>query len=116
MSGFAGGEDAGDSFEHAFEAGDFASEMLCAGGGEFVGADAAVGGGDAPLGFYEFGFQKALQGRVERTFFDLEQIVGGAFDVLRQSIAVERLNLESTENHHFESAGEEIAWFVVFHR
>jgi hypothetical protein len=115
-SGFAGGEDARDSFEHAFESGNFAHEMPGAGRSEFVGAHTAVCGRNAPLGFYEFRFQEALQGGVEGAFFDLEQIVGGALDVLRESIAVKRLNFQSAQNHHLESAGEKIAWFVGFHR
>lgn len=89
--------------------------MLGAGRSEFVGADAAIGGRDAPFGFDEFGFQEALQGGVEGAFFDLKEIVGGALDVLGESVAVERLDFKDAQNHHFESAGEEIALFIFFH-
>jgi hypothetical protein len=46
-------------------------QLLAAVGGERVVAGAAIAGGDAPLGGDPAFDQHALQGRVERAFFDL---------------------------------------------
>jgi len=81
---------------------------------EFVDAHAAICGGDAPLGLHEIFLEEALESGVERAFFNLEKIVGSALDVLDEGVTVERLALESAENHHFEGAREEIALFGFF--
>jgi hypothetical protein len=83
-------------------------------GCQFVNANAAVGGGDAPFGFDQVFLEEALQSGVEGAFFDLQEIVGGSLDVLDQGIAVERLPLERAENHHFEGAREEVALLGFF--
>jgi hypothetical protein len=101
--------------EHFFEAGNFALEMLGASGGKFVDADAAVRGGDAPFGFDQFFFEEALESGIERALFDLEKVVGDALDVLDEGVAVQRLSLQSAENHHFERTRKEVALLRFFH-
>ena len=44
-------EDERNALKHTFEAGDLLFEMAKAGGGDLVGPDAPIGGGDSPLGF-----------------------------------------------------------------
>ena len=90
-------------------------EVLGADGRQGVNPNAAVGGGDGPLGFDQVFLEKALEGGVERAFFDLQQIVGGALDVLDEGVAVEWLAFEGAENHHFEGTGEEVALLGFFH-
>src|SRR5580698_10093786 len=114
--GVHGIQDQADAFEHAFEAGDFALQVAQAGGGDLIGADAAVGGGEAPLGLDQLGLEQPLESWVERALLDLEQVVGALLDVLDERIAVGRLAAKRFEDHHFERAGEEIAWSWSFHR
>jgi hypothetical protein len=71
--------------------------MLASGGGEFVCADTSVRGGDTPLCFYPSGFEHALQGGVERTLFDLQQLVRSLLDVLGQGITMQRFTFEGLE-------------------
>lgn len=82
---------------------------------QFVNADAAVCRGDAPFGFDEVFLEESLQSGIEGAFFDLEEVVGDALDVLDKGVAVERLTLQGTENHHLKRAGEEVALFGFFH-
>src|SRR5271156_3636809 len=90
-------------------------QMLCAGWCQFVNAHTAVCRRDAPFGFDQLLFQQTLESWVERTLFDLKEIVGGPLDVLDEGVAVQRLALESSENHHLERAGKEVALFLFFH-
>src|SRR5215470_8381891 len=89
--------------------------MLCARRRHPVNPDTPVGRGNAPFGFHQTFFEKALKSWIKRSFFDLQQIVRGLFDMLRQSIAMERLPLRRAENHHFQSAWKQVALFVAFH-
>jgi len=84
-------------------------EVLGAYGRQGVNPNAAVGGRNGPLGFDQVFFEKALESGVKGAFFDLQQVVGGALDVLDEGVAVEGLAFEGTENHHLEGAGEEVA-------
>jgi len=88
--------------------------MFGAGGCQFVNADAAVGGGDAPFGFDQIFFEEALESGIERAFFNLQEIVGGALDVLDEGVTMKWLALEGAENHHFEGAREEVALLGFF--
>jgi hypothetical protein len=88
--------------------------MFCACCREFVDAHAAICRGDAPLGLHEIFLEEALESGVERAFFNLEKIIGSALDVLDEGVAMERLALESAENHHFEGTREEVALFRFF--
>lgn len=108
-------ENAGNAFEHAFKARNFVLQVFGAGGRELVNANTAVSGRDGPLGLKEFGLEKALESWVERALLDLQRVVGSFFDVLGEGVAVEGLNFEGAENHHFQGAGEEIALFGRLH-
>jgi len=88
--------------------------MSCACCCEFVDTHAAICRGDTPLGLHEIFLEEPLESWVERAFFNLEKIIGSALDVLDEGVAVERMALESAENHHFEGAREEIALFRFF--
>jgi hypothetical protein len=83
--------------------------------GQLVNANAAVCGRDAPFGFEQLFLEKPLEGGIQRAFFDLEEIVGRPLNVLDKSVTMEGLPLESSQNHHFESAGEEVTLFGFFH-
>jgi hypothetical protein len=78
-------------------------------GRDLVGSYSAIGGGDAPLGPDQLPFEKALERRIERALFDLEQVFGSLLDVLDEGIAVRRLTAKGLEDHHFECAGKQIA-------
>ena len=95
--------------------GNFTLEMLRSGRCQLVDANAAVRGRSAPFRLHEPFLQQTLEGRIERAFFDLEQVVGCALDVLDEGIAVERLALERSENHHLEGSGEKVALLVFVH-
>jgi len=104
--GFRGCKDEGYSFEHSFEAGDFALQMFFACGCNSVGAYPAVGGGDLPLCLNLAFFQEALQCGIERAFFDLKKLVGHLLDVLDEGVAMHRLALERLEDHHLQCSAE----------
>jgi hypothetical protein len=89
--------------------------MFCACRGQLVNPDTPVCRGNAPFGFHELSFEKALESRIKRSFFDLKQIVGRSFDMLREGIAMQRLPLQGAENHHFQSAWKQVTLFVAFH-
>jgi hypothetical protein len=90
--------------------------MTEARGGDLVCSYAAIGGGDAPLGFDEFCFEEALERGVEGAFFDLEEVLRALVDVLDEGVSVGRLAAEGLEDHHLEGAGEEIAGRGFWHR
>src|SRR5205814_1022576 len=54
-------------------------------------------------------FQHPLQRWVQRSFFDLEEIVRHPLNVLHQGVAVQRLLLQRLQDHHLERAGKKIA-------
>jgi hypothetical protein len=83
--------------------------MVKTGSGDLVGSNAAISGGDTPLGLDQLGFEQPLKRGIERTLFHLQQVVGSLLDVLDQSVSVGRLPAKGLEDHHFEGAGEEIA-------
>ena len=70
----AGIEDQGNAFKHAFEAGSLLFQMAQTGGGDLIGADPAVGGGDTPIRLHELPLEQALERRIERSFFDLSRL------------------------------------------
>ena len=89
--------------------------VFAAGGRELVGPDAPVRGGNAPLCFHPSCFQHPLQRRIKRAFLDFQQLVGSLFNVLGQSVAVQRLALKSLENHHLKRPGKQVTLFLCFH-
>ena len=90
-------------------------ELLPALGGELVVLGAAVGLRERPLGVDPAALFHAVKSRVERALFDFEKIVGGALDVLHESVAVQSLSFERAENHHFECTREEITLLRLRH-
>jgi hypothetical protein len=107
-------EDQGDAFKHAFEAGSLLFQMAQTGGGDLIGADPAVGGGDTPLGLHELRFEQAPERRIERSFFHLEQVVRSLLDVLDERVPVGGLASKRLENHHFECTGNRSRGGEVF--
>ena len=79
---------ASDCPDDAFELGYFQSQLLAAGGGELVVARAAVAGGGSPFRGDPSFDEHALQGGIERAFFHLQHIVGGALDGVGNLVAV----------------------------
>jgi hypothetical protein len=112
----AGIEDQGNAFKHAFEAGSLLFQMAQTGGRDLIGADPAVGGGDTPLRLHELRFEQALERRIERSFFHLEQVVRSLLDVLDERVPMGGLASKRLEDHHFECTGKEIARRGCFHR
>jgi hypothetical protein len=90
--------------------------MAQTGSSYLVSSDAAVGGGDTPLGLYQLCLEQALQRRIERAFFHLEQVVRSLLDVLNQRVAMCGLAAKRLKDHHFECAGEEISRWGICHR
>jgi len=90
-------------------------QMLRSPGCQLVSAHATIGGRNAPLGFHQLFLEKALECWIERAFFNLEQVVGGALDVLDQGVTVEGLALQRTENHHLQGAGEKVSLCGFLH-
>jgi len=84
-------------------------------GSELVSTNATIGGRNAPLGFHQLFLEKTLECRIERAFFNLEQVVGGALDVLDEGVAVEWLALQRAENHHLQGAGEKVSLCGFLH-
>jgi len=78
-----------DGAEDALELLLLGSKLFAAGGSQFVVAGAAIAGSDAPLGRDQAFDEHALERRVERTFFDLEHVVGGALDGVGDLVAVQ---------------------------
>src|SRR2546430_165376 len=72
-------------------------------------------GRNVPLGFHQLFFEKPLESRIERAFFDLKQIVGRALNMLCEGIAVQCLLLQRSENHHLQRARKEVSLLTVFH-
>src|ERR1700722_7993996 len=90
--------------------------MAQTGGGDVIGTDSADGGGDTPLRFHELRFEQALERRIERSFFHLEQVIRSLLDVLDERVPMGGLASKGLQDHHFECTGEEIARRGCFHR
>ena len=63
-------------------------EALSTGGGELVELGLAGVGGDAPFAQKEAVTLQAVEGGIERAFFDLQQSGGGLLDMERDAEAV----------------------------
>jgi hypothetical protein len=106
-----GRKDESYSFEHSFEAGDLALKMFLACGCDPVGAYSAIGKGNLPLSLHLALFQKALQRRIERAFFDLKKFVGSLLDVLHKRVAMHGMTLERLKHHHLECSSKQVSLF-----
>jgi hypothetical protein len=84
----SGRQDSSDSFEHPLETRDFLLEVLRACIRDLVNSDAAVRRRHAPACFNQTALEHALQRRVERPFFHLQEVVRHVLDVLRQRVPV----------------------------
>src|SRR5580658_7034809 len=89
--------------------------MLGTRGCERVGANTTVGGGNLPMRFQPSSFEHALQGGIEGALFDLQQFVGGLFNMLRQCITVQTPALQGTQDHHLQRTRKEISLVGCFH-
>jgi hypothetical protein len=89
--------------------------MLRTCGGQLVDTNPPIGRRRAPLRFDQLLLEKTLESRIQRTFFDLKQIVGRAFDVLRQRIAVQGLAFQGPENHHLQGTRKEVSLYRPAH-
>jgi len=78
---------------------------------QFVNPNATVCGGDTPFGFDQIFLEQPLESRIQRTFFYLEEIVRASLDVLDERVAVQRLALQCSENHHLQRTGKEVTLF-----
>src|SRR5689334_14385139 len=110
MRASAGFEDAGDGGVHRLERGDFVAEAPATGGGNGVVARTPSGGRLIPFARDESGAQQTLEGRVERSFFDVNDVGGGALDVLRDAVAVHSAEAQRSKDEHVEGTGDELAW------
>ena len=75
---------------------------------ELVAAHPAPVRRHAPARAHAARLEKALQRRIERAFFDAQELVRGALNVLDEPVAVQRLLLQGLENHHLERARKEV--------
>jgi hypothetical protein len=103
------GEHARDAVEHLAEAGEFPFEMLDTGVGDTVDARRAAFRGNTFFGLEKPLTEHALEGRIEGTFFDLEQVIGDLLDVLHEGIAMHGLMAKRLKDHDFECSGEKVA-------
>jgi len=88
----------------------FRGELLAADGGEFVETDLAVGLRDAPFAGGPTFEQDFLEGRVERAFFGLEDVVRQRVDALGDGVTVEFAMLEDAEEEHDQRSRWDADW------
>ena len=56
-----------------------------------------------------------MESRIQRSFFDLKQIMRSSFDVLYERIAVQELSLQHSENHNLQGTRKEVSPYRLFH-
>src|SRR5262245_22159311 len=86
-----------------------ALELLAAGRRDLVNAHLAVARRHAPLRGQPARLQHALESGIERSLFNLKQIVRVALDELGERVSVERAVAKGLENHHLQGSGKETA-------
>src|SRR5262245_16512803 len=86
--GGRGAQRPGDGFDVALPDGALVAEVRAAVAGELVIAGAPSGVRLTPFARHPAALGESVQGGVERSFFDEEQLVGGAFDPLGDAVAV----------------------------
>lgn len=57
-----------------------------------------------------------MESRIQRSFFDLKQIMRSSFDVLYERIAVQELSLQHSENHNLQGTRKEVSPYRLFMR
>src|SRR5213594_2715980 len=85
-------------------------------GRQLVRANAAIRGRNAPISFHQPLLEQPLKSRIERSLFNLQQIVRRSLDVLRERIAMQRLPLQRSENHHLQRPAKKVSLLAAFHR
>ena len=96
-----------DSADHADElrpAIALARQLRLARRGQLVVLRLVIGFADAPLGLQPAALFEAMQRRIERAGFDLEQIVRLRADRLADAVAVLRAPLQGPQDQHVERA------------
>ena len=97
--------------DHLFELRKFHAELFAAGLRQRVVASAAIGFGLLPFGLDPALKQQALQGWVERTFLDGEEVLGRLFNGKGDAVAVLRGAGKRLEDEEVEGAGQKIGFF-----
>jgi hypothetical protein len=83
------------------------AELFVSGRGERVEPCPPVVGRDLPLGRHPSLDEHPLQRGIERSFFDREHVRGDHLNVLRDPVAVHRLDGQRLQDQHLERAGEQ---------
>src|SRR5271154_5748157 len=111
---FCCGKHSAKACKHPLETDNFSFEMTNACSSEPINPRWSTLGRGPSLSFQPAFLQHSLQRRIERAFFDREQVVGDLLDVLHQRIAMHGLQPQRLENHDLKCAGEKVAMFGVF--
>jgi hypothetical protein len=99
---FSETEDDADGVRDAAPIVAFFGEFFAAEGSELVEAGAAVVFADAPFGLDPAVLLHAMEGGIEGTFFDAEDVVGDALDVQGDSPAMHGLALQALQDEESE--------------
>jgi len=110
---FRGIEDAGDGVGELGPAGTLCEQMLFAGVGEAVDADALFVLGKLPVGGDHFLTLETVQGGIEGAGVDLEDVVGVGFDGLADAVAVAGAPAEGLQDQEVESALEQLDAILI---
>jgi len=105
----------GDAFKHPLKRGNFTLEVLSSCVRQLVDTNPTVGRGHTPLRLNPSLFEHSLESGIQRSFFNLEQLIGRFLDVPDQGIAMHGRAFERLEDHHLQGAGKKVAAFGGFH-
>src|SRR5580700_3187699 len=95
--------------DHLHPPGTLAKELLASKGSEPVILELAIAlFREFPLRGNPALFHKAMEGWVERTVLDLQQIVTGALDVFGDGVAVGRPGKQGPQDEHIEGSLQEV--------
>src|SRR5215831_8346568 len=102
-------------FERVLEVGDLLLQLLPPGGRQLVEAGAPVVLRLTPLRFDPAFDRQALQRGVERTFLDLQHVVGSLLDVAGDSVAVHRprVTLDGLEDEHLQRSRNQLSFLCI---
>lgn len=82
---------------------------------QLVDSNAAVGRRNTPFSLHKTFFEKALEGWIQRAFFDLKHVVRGPLNLLDERITVHGPSLQAPEDHHLQGTWKEVSLCRVFH-